>query len=153
MKPVPTRSLLVLIALSALSALSILTVGVRAQTPARNQKPADTEAAPPAALAQEPAAKAVVAKPAPVPAPPALKIGSVVFSGSLRLRLESMDWFETPAAIGDSSYTFGAAVLRFGFSQQQEKLEWQVEGAAPVLFNLPQHSIAPAPQGQLGHGS
>ncbi|HKX26439.1 MAG TPA: alginate export family protein [Blastocatellia bacterium] len=146
MKPVPTLFMFVLIAMAG---------GARAQTPApaRDQKPADTEAARPSAATQEPAARAVAARPAPVPTPPALKIGSVVFSGSLRLRLESIDWFETPAALGDSSYTFGAAVLRFGFSQQKEKLEWQVEGAAPVLFNLPQHSIAPAPQGQLGHGS
>jgi hypothetical protein len=79
------------------------------------------------------------------------QVGGLTVSGSLRLRLESWDWFETPAA--DNSYQFGAAVLRLGLGQQKEKFEWQVEGAFPLLVGLPDEAIAPAPQGQLGLGA
>ena len=80
-----------------------------------------------------------------------LKIGSVNLSGSLRLRLESHDWFETPGF--DDEYIFGAAVLRLSLGQQREKFDWLVEGEFPVLMNLPEHAIAPAPQGQLSLGA
>jgi hypothetical protein len=79
------------------------------------------------------------------------KIGGVTFSGSLRLRSESWDWFDTSAA--DGNYTYGAAVLRLSLGQQKEKMDWQVEGEFPWLINLPEHAIAPAPQGQLGLGA
>ena len=77
-------------------------------------------------------------------------MGKLNFSGSLRLRVENWNWFETDAA--DSEYTFGAAVLRFGLGQKREKWDWQVEAAAPLLVDLPENAIAPAPQGQLGFG-
>jgi len=80
-----------------------------------------------------------------------IKIGSVTVSGSIRGRLESWDWFETSAA--KNEYNFGAATLRLSLSQQHEKVEWQIEGAAPLLLNLPTNAIAPAPQGQLGLGA
>lgn len=89
------------------------------------------------------------AKPAPAPAP--IKVGKVTLSGSLRLRMESWDWFESNTA--ENSYNFGAAVLRLSLSQQLEKFEWQVEAAAPLLIGLPDNAIAPAPQGQLGLGA
>jgi hypothetical protein len=99
---------------------------------------------------------AAKAAPTPTPAPrqttPApLKIGSVTISGSLRARIESWDWFETPAA--ENNYNYGALTLRLSVSQQKEKFEWQVEGAFPWLINLPTGAIAPAPQGQLGLGA
>ncbi len=102
--------------------------------------------APPAAKASP--TPSITAKPAPAPAP--IKLGNVTFSGSLRLRMENWDWFETEKA--DGSYTFGAATLRFGFSQSKENLEWQVEAEAPILMGIPENAIAPAPQGQLGLG-
>lgn len=89
------------------------------------------------------------AKPATAPAP--IKLGKVTLSGSLRLRFESWDWFESNTA--ENSYNFGAAVLRLSLSQQLEKFEWQVEAAAPLLIGLPNNAIAPAPQGQLGLGA
>ena len=90
-------------------------------------------------------------KPAASPqTPKQLKIGKVNFSGSLRLRLENYAWFETPGFTDD--YTFGAAVLRLSLGQQKEKVDWLVEGEFPVLLNLPERAIAPAPQGQLGLG-
>ena len=91
------------------------------------------------------------AKPAPAPAPAPIRVGSLTVSGSLRARFESWDWFETDKA--ENSYNFGAMTLRVAISQSREKFEWQVEGAAPVFFNLPERSIAPAPQGQLGLGA
>jgi hypothetical protein len=84
-------------------------------------------------------------------APAPIKLGKLTVSGSLRLRLEDWDWFDTQAADGD--YTFGAATLRLAIGQQKEKFDWQVEGAFPWLINLPDRAIAPAPQGQLGLGA
>jgi hypothetical protein len=75
----------------------------------------------------------------------------VTLSGSLRMRFESWDWFETDAANND--YNFGAATLRLSLGQQRERLDWQVEGEFPALFNLPGDATAPAPQGQLGLGA
>ena len=90
-------------------------------------------------------------KPAATPTTPKqLKIGKVNFSGSLRLRVENYSWFETPGFEDD--YTFGAAVLRLSLGQQREKFDWLIEGEFPVLLNLPERAVAPAPQGQLGLG-
>lgn len=91
------------------------------------------------------------AKPKPESTYKPITFGGVTFSGSLRVRIESWDWFDTPAA--DGEYTFGAAQLRLSLSQQKEKLDWQVEGEFPWLINLPNDAIAPAPQGQLGFGA
>ena len=96
-----------------------------------------------------PTPAASVAKPAAVAAP--IKIGSLTLTGSLRARAENWDWFETDRA--DPSYTFGAVQIRLGIGQNKESYEWLVEGEAPILFGLPNRSIAPAPQGQLGLGA
>ncbi len=90
------------------------------------------------------------ASPTPASSPAPIKVGSLTVSGSLRLRFESWDWFETSAA--ENQYNFGAATLRLAIGQQKEGFEWLVEGAAPVLIGLPDNAIAPAPQGQLGLG-
>lgn len=89
--------------------------------------------------------------PAAPKAPKQLKIGKVSVSVSLRLRAESYGWFETPGFEGE--YTFGAAQLRLALGRQTEKWDWLVEGEFPVLFNLPERAVAPAPQGQLGLGA
>jgi hypothetical protein len=104
----------------------------------------------PVVLAQQPAST-LTPKPAAPQSPPQIKLGNVTFSGSLRLRVENWDWFET--SVADNDYTFGAALLRLSFSQQTDKLDWQVEGAFPALVSLPERAIAPAPQGQLGLGA
>ncbi len=101
-------------------------------------------------MAQQPATASSTAKPA-TQSPAPIKIGDLTFSGSLRLRAENWNWFETAAA--DHDYTFGAAVLRLSLAQQTERLDWQVEGMFPALINLPEKAIAPAPQGQLGLGA
>lgn len=90
-------------------------------------------------------------KAAPAQAAAPLKIGGVTVSGSLRLRTETWDWYDTDK--GDGSYTFGAGTLRVGLSQQKEHLEWMVEAEAPFVMGLPTTAIAPAPQGQLGLGA
>lgn len=53
----------------------------------------------------------------------------------------------------EDDYTFGAAVLRLSLGQKRERVDWQVEGEFPVLVNLPERAVAPAPQGQLGLGA
>jgi hypothetical protein len=79
------------------------------------------------------------------------KFVGVNFSGSLRVRPEVWDWYETTAA--ESQYTYLASLLRLSFSQERAKWDWQAEFAQPLLLGLPEHSIAPAPQGQLGLGA
>jgi hypothetical protein len=91
------------------------------------------------------------AAPTPQPANPPFKSGSFRFTGSLRARFESWDWFETDAA--ENAYNFGAVTLRLAIGQQKEIFEWQVEGAFPLLIGLPANALAPAPQGQLGLGA
>ena len=88
--------------------------------------------------------------PAVVKEPPTRSSGKVMISGSLRLRFEDWDWFESRPS--ESNYAFGAATLRIGLSQQSEQWEWQLEAAAPLLLGLPARSIAPGPAGQLGLG-
>ncbi len=84
-------------------------------------------------------------------APKQFKLGRVNVSGSLRVRAENYGWFKTPGF--EDEYTFGAAQLRLALGQQFERWDWLVEGEFPVLFNLPERAVAPAPQGQLGLGA
>jgi hypothetical protein len=73
------------------------------------------------------------------------------FSGSLRARSETWDWFDTTAA--EPNYTYFASLLRFSLSQEKPNWDWQLEFASPLLLNLPEKSIASPPQGQLGLGA
>ncbi|HEX2832870.1 MAG TPA: alginate export family protein [Thermoanaerobaculia bacterium] len=78
--------------------------------------------------------------------------GDVKLSGSIRGRAESWSFFQTPGY--DSDYTFFAALLRVSAAQQvNPNLDWQLELASPMLWNLPDDAIAPAPRGQLGFGA
>jgi hypothetical protein len=81
---------------------------------------------------------------------PPLKIGDVTFSGSVRERLETWNWFEPTS--GNNLYTYSGTVLRFGFSQQHENYDWNIEFEAPILLGLPDHAVNPAPLGQYGLG-
>ena len=127
-------------ALLAVALRASVEIGAPAQTP-----PDQSAKLTPVAKTNE------TAKPSPSPSPTPIKLGGLTFSGSLRLRFENWDWFESSAA--ENSYNFGAATLRLSLGQQLEKFEWQVEGAFPVLIGLPDNAIAPAPQGQLGLGA
>lgn len=80
-----------------------------------------------------------------------ITVSGIRFSGSLRVRWEMWDWFDTTLA--DPDYNYAASLLRLSLSQEREKWDWQAEFAQPWLGNLPEKSIAPAPQGQLGLGA
>ncbi len=80
-----------------------------------------------------------------------VRIGDVVVSGSIRFRSESWDWFDT--SLADGNYTFLASQVRLGIQQEKKGYDWQIELEQPTLFALPDHAIAPAPQGQLGLGA
>ena len=129
----------------------ILAVAASGQTSEVRDSLVDTNLSSPQKLTDNKQPDTSKSKPAATPqTPKQLKIGNVNFSGSLRLRAENYGWWETPGFEDD--YTFGAAVLRLSLSQQTEKFDWLVEGEFPVLINLPERAIAPAPQGQLGLG-
>jgi alginate export protein len=83
-------------------------------------------------------------------APQPLQIGGVTFSGSVRERYEVWNWFE-PAS-GNNLYGFSGTVIRFGFSQKREHIDWNIEFEAPILLGLPDHAVNPAPLGQYGLG-
>jgi hypothetical protein len=82
----------------------------------------------------------------------AVKLGNVVISGSMRLRVESWDWFN-PGGTVDNAYTFPGAILRLGIGESKPRLDWQMELAAPILLALPDNAIAPGTAGQLGMGA
>lgn len=80
-----------------------------------------------------------------------VKVGGVVVTGSVRFRVESWRWFETPLA--DGGYTFGATQVRLGVQQKRARFDWLLELEQPTLFNLPRGASAPPPQGALGLGA
>jgi hypothetical protein len=77
------------------------------------------------------------------------QIGPVSVQANLRSRLELWDWFEAPE---NNSYAFSGNILRTSFTRQRESFDWQIELAVPFLLALPENSISPAPQLQLGFG-
>src|SRR5512145_365638 len=76
---------------------------------------------------------------------------SVDLSGTWRVRAEDWHFFETTKGEGD--YTFFGSLLTMNAGQKRETVDWLVEAAVPVLWNLPEDAIAPAPQGLLGLGA
>ena len=82
-----------------------------------------------------------------------IKVGSAVFSGSIRSRLENWGWFEPASTAADSAYTFSGSTIRFGLSQTKKTFDWNLELEAPVLLHLPENSVAPGAAGQLGQGA
>jgi len=91
------------------------------------------------------------ATPAPSSSYKPITLGKIRFSGSLRVRPEIWDWFDTQAA--DPTYMYYASTLRLSLSQELTSLDWQVEFENPLLLGLPDNSVAPPPQGQLGLGA
>ncbi|MBL8214371.1 MAG: hypothetical protein JNK87_26860 [Bryobacterales bacterium] len=84
-----------------------------------------------------------------VPAKPGLA-KRLNFQGSVRTRVEAWDWFDNGSS---EPYGYLGALARFSISQRYESFDWQVEVALPVLLNLPQRAVSPAPQGALGLGA
>ncbi len=74
----------------------------------------------------------------------------VIWSGSLRSRLEAWDWFDGAA---NNDYAFSGTWVKFGARRQTKKIDWQVEMEAPILLGLPNDAIAAGTQGQLGFGA
>jgi hypothetical protein len=81
-----------------------------------------------------------------------IMLGDVQFSGSVRTRVESWDWFN-PGSGAQNQYTFPGSILQFGISRSKKNFDWQLQFAAPVLPGLPQNAIAPGAAGQLGMGA
>lgn len=71
------------------------------------------------------------------------------FQATLRTRMEAWDWFQTGS---NDPYAYLGTLGRFGFSQQLENLDWQLEFGVPLLLGLPDNAVAGAPQGLLGLG-
>ena len=84
-------------------------------------------------------------------APEPIKLGSVISSGSIRVRSESWEWF-TPSS-GDPGYTFLGNQLRLGLTHPGNAFDWTFELEAPILLGLPDNAVAPGVQGQLGQGA
>ncbi|MEW5975304.1 MAG: alginate export family protein [Acidobacteriota bacterium] len=76
--------------------------------------------------------------------------GALKFSGSLRSRVESWDWFQGEA---DNRYAYSGSLLRLSLGQQRKDVDWQIEMAIPVLLGLPANATVPGPQGQFGLGA
>ena len=85
------------------------------------------------------------------PAPDAIRVGDLTFSGSIRTRLYVWNWFQP--ATGESQYEYPAALIRFGVSEKRNGWDWNAEFAAPILLGLPAGATDAAPQGALGLGS
>jgi hypothetical protein len=79
-----------------------------------------------------------------------IQIGGVTFTGSVRERYETWNWFEP--ANGNNLYGYSGTILRFGLSQKYEHFDWNIEFQAPILLGLPNHAVNPAPLGQYGLG-
>ena len=77
-------------------------------------------------------------------------MGPVTVSGSLRMRMESWDWF---SGSGQNEYTYLGSLFRISFAESTPKLAWQLELATPVLLGLPGNAMAPGTQGAMGLGA
>lgn len=80
----------------------------------------------------------------------ALHAGPVIISGTELERYEFWDFFRS--ATGQNNYSYSGALLQLAFSQTEQKYDWTVDFAAPVLLGLPSQAVRPAPVGQLGLG-
>ncbi|MCP5113946.1 MAG: alginate export family protein [bacterium] len=76
--------------------------------------------------------------------------GSLDFKASLRSRLEMWDWYSGDA---NNDYAFLGSQFRFAFGQKGQKVDWNIDLAAPILLGLPNDAAAPPPQGGLGLGA
>ena len=74
--------------------------------------------------------------------PPArqIRVAGWTVSGNLRLRFEHWDFFK--AQTGDSSYGYGASLLRVSLERQFQTHDWLFEAAQPSLIGLPTDAVA-----------
>lgn len=73
-------------------------------------------------------------------------------SGSLRLRGEFWGWFESKGS-QNSNYSFFGSVARVAVQWKDDAFDVLFEAQNSSLGNLPDDSVAPAPQGPLGLGA
>ena len=101
-------------------------------------------------------APAVGAQGTAPPAPPTsvytpARIGPVTVAGSVRIRGEDWNWFESPTA--DASYAFGHTLIRLGATYSTPRVDVMVEGSQPTIIGSPTDAVATGPAGQLGMGA
>jgi hypothetical protein len=80
-----------------------------------------------------------------------IRIGGVTVAGSVRVRGEDWNWFESSTA--DASYTYGHALVRLGATYSNPRFDVMVEGSQPTIFGTPSNAVATGPAGQLGMGA
>ena len=114
---------------AALSAACVLALGVRAAG-------AQTVAAP-------------VASPSSLYKP--IRIGGVTVAGSVRVRGEDWNWFESAGA--DARYAYGHSLIRLGATYSNSRVDVMVEGSQPTIIEMPTNAVASGPAGQLGMGA
>ena len=68
-----------------------------------------------------------------------------------RTRVDAWQWFAAPPQT--ETYGYVESLLRVSVSQRIKNWDWQLELSQPSVLGLPEHSISPAPQGQLGLGA
>ncbi|MGD1092616.1 MAG: alginate export family protein [Bryobacteraceae bacterium] len=80
-----------------------------------------------------------------------MKIGDIIFTGTLRSRLYLWNWFQ--ASTGENQYAYSGNYLRLNFAEKLNAWDWDAEFSVPFLLGLPTNATDPAPQGALGLGS
>ena len=104
--------------------------------------------------AQVPSNVANPASPPPAAAPAAggpIMLGPVTFSGTVRLRFSTWDYFQP--LTGENQYEYLGNLARLNFAEKFKSWDWDAEFAVPIFFGLPTGATLPAPQGALGLGS
>ena len=71
-------------------------------------------------------------------------------AASLRTRAEAWDWFDRGP---EGRYVFSGTLIRGSAQWGGSSASARVELAAPILLNLPDDAVAPAPAGALGLGA
>jgi hypothetical protein len=74
----------------------------------------------------------------------------IVFSGSVLERYEFWDWF--PVKTDQTNYNYSGSLLQLAISQKKQNYDWMLDFAAPILLNLPDQAVKPAPLGMFGLG-
>ena len=80
-----------------------------------------------------------------------IRIGGVTIAGSVRVRGEDWNWFESAGT--DASYAYGHTLVRLGATFSNPRLDVMVEGSQPTIFGTPSNAVATGPAGQLGMGA
>ena len=80
-----------------------------------------------------------------------LRVGGITIAGSLRVRGEDWNWFESSTA--DATYTYGHTLLRLGATYANPRVDVMVEGSQPTIIGAPTNAVATGPAGQLGMGA